>query len=281
MDIIGQKQLLERIDNLIATDNWPRFAIFYGPKGSGRKMLSDYVGEKLGARFVPCEIGVGAVRDAILLSYEQTEPTLYMFGDADRMSVAAKNALLKVTEEPPLKSYFIMTVEDLDSTLGTIQSRANCFMLGTYTPSELEEYANVKGYTLTESEVQILKDICNTPGDVDALCVENITEFHGFANRVLDLLATTTGSNALKIPTYFRYKEEDEKGYDPIMFLRCIKVICSKRMVDTPSIYWRDVISTTNQFLGDMRVSGINKQATLDLWILKVRSILAQMEGVV
>lgn len=280
MNIIGQTELLKRVSTLIEEDNWPRFVIFYGPKGSGRKLLSNYVADKLGARFVPSDVSVASVREVITLSYEQTEPTVYLFGDADRMSAAAKNALLKVTEEPPLQSYFIMTVEDLGSTLGTLISRCNSFQMEPYTPEELIIYANTKGYILNEEEKNILCEVCVSPQDVDGLCTENVTEFYSFANKVLDLLATTSESNSLKIPTYFRYKEDDEKGYDPILFLRVVKVICANRIMSQPSIYWREVIHVTNNYLSDMRISGINKQSTLDLWVLKVRTILAKMEGV-
>ena len=104
MNIIGQKKLLEDINNLINNNSFPRYAIINGPIGSGKKLISSYIAEKLNATFIPCELSIDSVREVIDMSYTQTSPTLYMWADANKMSINAKNAVLKVTEEPPQNS---------------------------------------------------------------------------------------------------------------------------------------------------------------------------------
>ena len=47
MNIIGQKKLLDRIDNLIINNNLPRYIIIQGPTGSGKHLIADYISKKL------------------------------------------------------------------------------------------------------------------------------------------------------------------------------------------------------------------------------------------
>jgi len=41
MKIIGQKELLQGIDDLIRKNHFPRFSIIVGEPGSGKKLISD------------------------------------------------------------------------------------------------------------------------------------------------------------------------------------------------------------------------------------------------
>lgn len=123
MYVCGQKNLLQDIDTLVKNNKFPRFSIIVGDTGFGKKVISEYIAKHLEASFVPCSVDVESVRDTIANAYEMTEKTLYMFFDCDGMSTQAKNALLKVTEEPPNNAYFIMTVRDISNILGTLISR--------------------------------------------------------------------------------------------------------------------------------------------------------------
>jgi DNA polymerase-3 subunit delta' len=48
---------------------------------------------------------------------------IYIFTDADKITVQAQNSLLKLIEEPPEYAYFIFTVSDRNVILETIRSR--------------------------------------------------------------------------------------------------------------------------------------------------------------
>ena len=68
----------------------------------------------------------------IELAYKQTEPIIYLIQDADKMSLGAKNSLLKVIEEPPQQAYFIMELQQIENTLDTIKSRCQEIKLDSY-----------------------------------------------------------------------------------------------------------------------------------------------------
>lgn len=268
--MIGQKTLLGKIDRLIAY-SLPRFIILCGPKHSGKHLIAKHIAKKLNATLVDSGIKVDEIRETISLAYKQSEPTVYLLADADKMSPAAKNAILKVTEEPPRKAYFIMTLVDLNNTLATLRSRGAVLAMDIYNPSELRDYAESKGYKVTLDESVILMNICSTPGEVDTLSTYNITEFYNFVETVADNIGKVNGANAFKIGSRLSYKEEDE-GYDVTLFLRALQHVYLSKTND--SILRRMLsIREIGKYLAEMNTTGINKSATMDMLILELRGI--------
>ena len=131
--MIGQKHLQSRIEQLITDRTFPRFSILVGPKGSGKKTFANWIitkivrHEALSYSQVCPDVKIDTIRQIIESAYKTISTNIYVIPDADTMSNAAKNALLKVTEEPPNNAYFIMTLEDENNTLETIRSRGTVF----------------------------------------------------------------------------------------------------------------------------------------------------------
>ena len=64
MEIIGQKNNIEKINNML--NNFPKFLVLIGKKGSGKKTLSKYIATQLNAGFAMCGIKVDEIRDTII-----------------------------------------------------------------------------------------------------------------------------------------------------------------------------------------------------------------------
>lgn len=266
--MIGQKKLLAKIDRLVAY-GFPRFTILVGPNHSGKHLISKHIAKKLNATLVDCGIKVDEIRETISLAYKQSEPTVYILADADKMSSAAKNAILKVTEEPPRKAYFIMTLVDVNSTLATLRSRGAVLAMDIYYPGELLDYAVSKGYNFTEEEQLIVTQVCHTPGDVDTLAAYKVTEFYQFVEMVADNIGKVNGANAFKIGSRLSYKEEDS-GYDVTLFLRALQYVYLDRVNQGPDRVVAS-IRAIGKYLSEMNTTGINKPATMDMLILELR----------
>lgn len=265
--MIGQQHLQSQIKQLIDNDTFPRFSIFVGPKGSGKKTLLLEMFEGIYLE----DNKVDSVRKMIEMVYKVGNRTFIM-PDADTMSVAAKNALLKVIEECPNDNYFIMTLEDENNTLETIRSRGTVFHMDRYTPNEIYQYAKeFTNYTLHDDEWDIIKDVCETPGDVNNLG-KYPREFYDYVQLVVDNIADVSLANAFKIPSKVALKD-DAEGYDLRLFWRafiscCIrdKYVKNKRVVAAVLI--------TSKYLQQLRIKGINKQMLMDNWIIDVREVL-------
>jgi hypothetical protein len=269
--MIGQERLLTRIDKMIEA-GFPRFTIICGNKQSGRKTIARRIAKALGAHLINSNIKVDDVREIIDLAYKQTEPIVYLLADVDKMSSAAKNALLKITEEPPRKAYFIMTLQDINNTLATLKSRATVLNIDPYTPKEILDYAEFKQYELSKEEQDIVSNLCTVPGEVDLLMRYNILEFYNFVKTVIDNIGIVNGANAFKIGLKLNYKENDG-GWDIGLFMRAIMFVCRDRMIEQPLLQYKESIRITSKYLSQLNITGINKSSTIDMWILEMRGI--------
>lgn len=271
MYICGQKELISRIDNLTDKNKFPRFCIISGGEGFGKKVLSEYISKKLGCVFVPCDIKVESVRETIYNAYAVSNKTLYMFFDCDNMSLAAKNALLKVTEEPPNNAYFIMTVRDLSSVLGTLISRATVFNMSSYTIDDIKEYAKEKNYSFDSKVEKLVYQICICPKDVAVCSKIDVSYLYDLADKFIQYIGSVPVYNEFKIVSSLSTKKDDGK-LDPVLFLRCVMICCNSYILnecpkeDTEVFY--KIIKQTSKHLSELCQKGSSKQLVLDNWIL-------------
>ncbi|MCG8618055.1 MAG: DNA polymerase III subunit delta' [Desulfobacterales bacterium] len=80
---------------------------------------------------------------------------MVLIQDADRMNIQAQNALLKVLEEPPERTFFILTAEGTARLLPTILSRCRLFRFRPMSPGRLKE-ALVSGHGISPQTAHIL-----------------------------------------------------------------------------------------------------------------------------
>lgn len=258
-------------------NTFPLFSILTGLEGSGKKtLIRKLMTEECtdcNIYYVP-DVKVETIRNTIRDAYRVQSPTIFVIFDADSMSVNAKNALLKVTEEPPHKARFIMTVCDMNNMLDTIKSRATAYYMEQYKASELLEFARDNGI---DEYDYVIPNICETPGDVMRLSEYNISEFIDYVDKVIDNVATVSLANAFKITQQLNFAEDFDK-YDVDLFLRAFKMLCALRMkeaVATRNTKSQDryavAISLVTHCLVKMKIVGISKRALFDMFILDIR----------
>lgn len=274
--MIGQENVLQRIDDLLDKKCLPHFVILTGTKGSGKKLLAEHISDKV-ATFnqTTDDVTISSVRTIIQDSYKHKESFCYVLQDVDAMSVAAKNALLKVTEEPPNNAYFLMTIEDINNTLDTIRSRATVFQTDPYTPEQiLEFYWSLEGKLFPHgntNDAELIQEFCTTPGEVLLLCSQHPTEFVEYVRLVSDNISKVSGSNAFKIPSKVALKDGDE-GYDIKLFWKIFQKVCLDQRLYSGVII-------TSKYLKDLRIRGVNRQMLMDNWILDIREAWREEDG--
>ena len=282
INIIGQKKLLQRIQRLIDSDRYPRFSIIVGAKGSGKKKIARLLCKEIsGGLYEECGTKIDDVRELIHDAYQIHSTAVYFIPDADNMSVAAKNALLKVTEEPPNNAYFIMTLEDENNTLETIRSRGTVFHMDRYTPDEILEYCADNHFNEDdenyEKKENIIKELCETPGDVEILWNSNPLEFYDYVQLVVDNIAEVSLANAFKIPSKIALKE-DAEGYDLRLFWKAfMRVLMYKSLTfDCEAeqiLQYGNAVMVTSKYLQKLKVKGINRSMLMDNWVLEIREL--------
>lgn len=269
--MIGQKILLSKIDKMISS--FPKFTIIVGAKGSGKKTIATQICRKLGLMMVKFGTGIDEVREIIDLSYSQDKPICYFCSDADSMSVGAKNSLLKITEEPPKNAYFILTLQSLNNTLETIQSRATILTLDTYTPEELVDYRARRGYG--DSFDNIIKDICVSTGEVDELFKNDVPSFYKFADTIVNQIHIPTSGNIFKIPKSLKLTaNEKDDGFNPTLLFRTVRSMFLKKYLETKQPKYLLASNVTSECLRDLNLQTVSKIGTIDKWIMDVRKVL-------
>lgn len=159
-DVVGHKDVIRYIQNIVKEDKVTHAYIINGEKGSGKKMLATLFAatllcEKGGQD--PCNTCHSCIQaesgnhpDIILVTHEKPNSIgveeirqqvnntvgikpyqgpykVYIIPQADMMTVQAQNALLKTIEEPPEYAVVMLLTENADALLATINSR--CVML--------------------------------------------------------------------------------------------------------------------------------------------------------
>lgn len=265
--MIGQNDIYNKICSL---KYLPKCSLLIGDRGCDQLELINKVGShfNLTTVFVG-DLGVEQVRKIIDMSYEVKSPTLYVFYEADNMSANAKNSLLKVIEEPPNNSYFMITLQDINNTLSTIQSRAVSFYCDIYTIEQIKQYyESTKNYS--GDLINLILSVCKNPGDVDLLNEYNPQDFYGYVETVINNIDKVSSSNCFKIADKINFKNDNNK-YNLILFWKMfIRICCDRRFDD---VYKYAIGATiTSEALRDITHNGnINKLMRFDKWILDIR----------
>lgn len=265
--MIGQRCVQQQIKAAMERKALAHFIILVGEKGSGRKTLASEIAKLLNANYAVVDKGVDAIRAVIDDSYSIATKMLYVL-DGDNMSSAAKNSLLKITEEPPKNVWFVLTVSDLEQTFDTLTSRACIYRLDNYTKADISRFAGSGDWRFP--------NFCSNKYEVDLLLGYGIDEFHKFIKLVVDNIDVASGANALKIEEKIAFKDTDN-GYDMKIFLQAFRTECIDRVQQfdeyPDKMKYLDWIDITTEKLAILRTPTINKQALFDMWVFDVRAV--------
>ena len=157
------------------------------------------------------------------------ELKFYIIRDADKMTVQAQNALLKILEEPPSFVVFILISENSNLLLSTIRSRASTFRMQRFDDSELAEYVvsyNPKAQALKSSDEasfnRIIKAANGCIGSVldnlDKRSLKCITDEYTMVTEMLTALCGSSKSDFMAFEDELPSKREELR--DSLITLR-------------------------------------------------------------
>ena len=276
--MIGQNKVLEKIDNLIEK-GFPRFLIITGPKGQGKKELAIEISKRMKTPFCNFGIKIDEIREMIQMAYKQSEPIIYLIADADKMSIGAKNSLLKVIEEPPNNAYFILTLEQIENTLPTIKSRCTELKMEEYSVDEIEEMIYKINPNASKIEECIIEEVAFNYYEIQLLFSYGVEEFYDYVKKVFDHIYKVQSANAFKLSEKLALKNEEDK-YNVELFLRTYRNLCMDELLNYIELQdnldfeiYSKCINETSNILRQLSINGINKASLVDMWILNIRRI--------
>lgn len=255
--MIGQNKTKNKLQK---TQN-SQFVLLVGEEGSGKKsMLKELYPDSI----VLNSVKVEDIKEKLVNYSYKVFNRIFVVPDIDNMSQGATSALLKIAEEMPNNNRLIATVCDLNNVSSTLQSRAVIVQMDKYTPQQLLTYYQIiDGNSTDSTKMQLVKQLCSTPGEVNKLASMNdCAAFYSYVVKVIDNITSVSDANALKISQFIALKNEN--GYDLRLFWKLFILISMK-------CCYYDFVLTTSRYLTDLHIKGINKQMLFDTWILEIR----------
>ena len=253
--MIGQRNNLSTLARWRCNKSIPRFIIIVGDKGSGRLTLTKVILKMLGITGVINECGIDAIRNVIECAYTLSSPTMYIFRDADNMSIAAKNALLKVIEEPPNNAYFVMTVQNIDEVLGTIKSRGTILKLEPYSREDLKLY----------KDDAYLLNYCSNIGQMQ-MDITDLKKAEDCVNDIIVALQQQSGTKLLKACTQLKSKQSEIDKIDGLLFMR----IFEKKLLSSPTVCTCTSPVHISKCKQEISRNTVNKKASIECMLINL-----------
>lgn len=237
-NVVGQTLPKEILQTALQTGKLSHAYIFYGKKGVGKTSLAQEF-----MKAIVCEnhsacgncpsckqfystsdicivegeksISVDTVREItseIYLKPFHFSKKIYLVKDADKMTVQAQNALLKVFEEPPSYAILILLTSNLSLLLPTILSRGTQVRFAPLTPLELKQCFEKMGKIVPPEEI-----LNRANGSVtEALALmesDSYTEMHKKVSKdmMLFLKHKTTKEMLTVYQDFLTYEEDYDK----------------------------------------------------------------------
>lgn len=256
---IGQDKIIEELDKL-NLDSFPHSLMIIGEKGCGKHTLCNTIATHLGINsiLVDNKLNTNDIEDIFNRPY----PTLYII-DTNGLSIKAQNSLLKIIEEPPAGSYFIVLCENTKNVIPTIVNRCQQWKFQKYSVDTLSTFIKDES-----TDKDLILSIANTPGQVIEYQEQPLQKMVELAVNVVERLNTTSPANALTIADKMAFKDEKDKFNLPV-FLRVFRVVLTSKIREDSSIrytnMYRELMGLDNKLN-----STISQQKTFENFLIKL-----------
>jgi DNA polymerase III gamma/tau subunit len=173
--IIGNEAPIKAIQTFLKNGTLPHTMAMLGPSGTGKTTVSKILATKLGCTEGDfTEIngadnnGIQTVRDIrrMVSLCPAGNARVWYFDEAHRLTTDAQNALLKMTEEPPVKTaYFIFATTDAHKIIPTLLGRCTKFSFKPLTPAQMRNLiimtADDEKLTVSDRNIDLIINVAD------------------------------------------------------------------------------------------------------------------------
>lgn len=285
--MIGQRELLKKIDGQIERGKFPKVSVLIGEKGSGRKTLARHISRKMNEENVTSfdVITVVPTLQDINETYKYLKNGFTGFCIFDNFDFVPDSAeytlisLLEYTKSEFKDIYFIFTCEDFENLPQKIKDNAVSYSLEPYYDDDKFDFLYKMGINnLNRDDEEFVIDTASNLSDIESLCALDIRDFKKYVNFVLDNLVSDAfipSANASKIA----FNEEDDK-FPMRIFLKAFMTICGDRMrIEGNSLMYCRFIAITGDTLQRMIGDSSDNKKVFDVWEATVRFEYKKFRG--
>ena len=237
MNIIGQTNLMSKIDMYYAIHYLPKTLMFIGPNGCGKHSIARYISEKFELDLIEIEESVSAVDLEDYL--HKTIDTLYLI-NLNKFTEKQQNQFLKFIEEPSKSVYIILIANSEVGILNTILNRSIKYHLEPYTKEQIEQITN----TIVND---LAFKIFQTPGKLLNLTEQSFQDVLTLADLVVHNIDKASYANTLVVSTKINYKDLYNK-IDFDLFFDTVEYLALEDYKASGAEQSLVVFKTTNRF---------------------------------
>jgi DNA polymerase-3 subunit gamma/tau len=170
-EVVGQKPIVQTLQNAIRMDRIGHAYLFSGPRGVGKTTTARILAKGLncanGPTISPCNVcpscqeiasgksidvfeidaasntgvdNIRELRESAKYAAARSRYKIFIIDEVHMLSTSAFNALLKILEEPPPHVVFIMATTERHKVPATILSRCQQFVFRTISPAEIQAH---------------------------------------------------------------------------------------------------------------------------------------------
>lgn len=176
---------------------------------------------------------------------------VYIIEEADKMTVAAQNALLLSLEEPPSYVVFLLLTEDSSFLLETVRSRAQTLKTELFSTSKVAEWLRDHPQCKKFDETDIITAASVSRGSLgtalSVLCDKGSksAELSQNARKLVELLCTDKRSEAIIFASGIKYSRvEFEEFFDHAIF--ALRDLLATKFNTNDTLYYADVESAAD-----------------------------------
>lgn len=276
-DVIGREQIKEHLKNSIRLNKVSHAYIFCGEDGIGKNFVADIYaatlqceehGEEPCGKCKSCmqaesrnhpdiihvlhekaSIGVEDIRlqlnSDISIKPYSSRYKIYIIDEAEKMTEAAQNALLKTIEEPPEYAVIILLTNNLNVILPTIQSRCVTLNLRTVDVPSITKYL-MENCHIPDYQAELAANFAG--GNLGkAIKFASSDEFVQRKDNVLRLVRNIDEMQISDVMTYIKQLGEEKAAigdYLDLMMLWYRDVLMFKASQDASKIVYKDELMT-------------------------------------
>ena len=229
IEIIGHKNQIEQINQLINNKKLSHAYIFEGQDGIGKFLVAkkiaanilkvkDLENEAADINIIEPEDGlikISKIRqlgEEIILKPTVSEKKVFIIRDGEMMNEAAQNALLKVLEEPPEYAVIIITTSSKERLIRTIKSRCTSFKFLPLSNDEIKSF-----YKDEEIDENIIYFSRGSIGKVEHL------KEKGYVQDIINIYESLKNKNLLQLNKAFLKLKEYKADIQEILELIMLK----------------------------------------------------------